>query len=322
MVLALLLSSPSTPVRYRDLGRTVLQCLHVLHSIERALSIFHTALIYGDHDSLSSSEARSSQLLSAFDAHVGDCACQTRVQMLWDVVTLYSVPEKKLLVGRALDLLKQVQINTASLLWEIQQSRGKPRNSKFNHLTTHLAIWDSIHFTSFLDLVADTCSRRGPASDPLLGMCRRPLIDWNPCSVFLSPPVPQPDSSFQHRNVTFDTHWNPHSFLVIIRFLTISHLLSECKVVTATTGPPTRMSIHLDLQSMHEKKFRELEALQSEKETGPCHITSQEGVSQMKRQCEAMQIYLSKVTEDWARQTATRIGDHQNFWPRYARRFR
>ena len=94
-----------------------------------------------------------------------------------------------------------------------------------------------------------------------------------------------PRSSFQRRDVIFDTHWNPHNFLVIIRFLTMSHILSECKVVIAETGPPTQLSTHLDLQSMHNKKFRELEALQLETETPSRRIKSQDGVSQMKRQC-------------------------------------
>ena len=153
MVLAFLLSDPSTPVRYRDLGRTVLQCLHEIHSIERALSVFHSALIYGDFDSFP--ESRTAQLLSAFDAHVGDCACQTRVQMLWEIVALYTNPENKLIVKRALDLLKQVQVNTVSLLLEIQQSHGKPRNPKLNDLGTHLAIWDRVNFSSILDIVAN-----------------------------------------------------------------------------------------------------------------------------------------------------------------------
>jgi hypothetical protein len=132
--------------------------------------------------------------------------------------------------------------------------------------------------------------------------------------------LPESESSFQYRDDIFDTHWDPQNFLVVIRFLTMSHLLSECKVVIAETGPPTRLSIHLDLQTMHKKKFRELEALQLETDAPSCHIKPHDGVSQMKRQCEAMQIYLSKLTEDWARQTATRTGD-QALWPRYAQSF-
>jgi len=280
--------------------------------------------MYGNPDSFPCSESQPSQLLSAFDAHVGDCACQTRVQMLWDIFTLYSTPENKPIVTRALDLLKQVHINTALLLWEIQQSHGKPRTPKLVKLSTHLAIWDRIHFTSFLDLVADTSCGRVPTSgttDPLPGICHL-FFDQNPLLIVsLSVPGPKHQdllgSSFQRRDVVFDTHWNPHNFLAVIRFLTMAHLLSECKVVVAEPGPPTRMSIHLDLQSMHEKKFQKLEALQLESETPSYHIKLQDGVSQMKRQCEGMQIYISNLTEDWARQTASRTGD-QNLWPRYA----
>ena len=168
------------PVRYGDLGRTVLQCLHVIHSIERALSVFHSALVYGDSDS--SPESQPTQLLSVFDTHVGDSACQIRTQMLWDIVTLYTTPGNKLIVKRALDLLKQVQLNTASLLLEIQQSYGKPRSPMLDDLDTHLAIWDRIHFSSFLDIVADRVPASG-APDPFPGICSLlTAFDHNPYS--------------------------------------------------------------------------------------------------------------------------------------------
>lgn len=100
----------------------------------------------------------------------------------------------------------------------------------------------------------------------------------------------------------------------------MSHLLSEYKIAIAETGPPIKLKFHLDLQLMHEKKLQELDTLQLETETPSCRIKLQDGVSQMKRQCEGMQSYLSKVTEDWARQTATRT-ESQNLWPRYALSF-
>lgn len=175
MVLALLLADPNTPVRYGELGRTALQCLHVIHSMEQALAIFHSACMYSDLDGPAASPKSSpSQILAAFDAHVADCACQTRVLMLWELVKLYSLPDKTKILRRAVTLLKELKVNAALLLEEIEMSRGKPRNPKLNNLTTHLAIWERIQFTSFLDLANDSSRRNAPVSGATLpGMCHR-----------------------------------------------------------------------------------------------------------------------------------------------------
>lgn len=89
----------------------------------------------------------------------------------------------------------------------------------------------------------------------------------------------------------------------------MSYLLSKCKIATPET---TRLSVRLDLLSMYEKNSQELEDLRLTAQTLSYRIEARGGVSPMKRQCEAMQIYLSAVTTDWAKQAASR----QNGWSR------
>lgn len=174
MVLALLLSDPNTPVRYSELGRVVLQCLHVIHSMEQALTIFDSALKYSDLEGSSDSPKEPpSQLLAAFDAHVGDCACQTRVQMLWELVKLYSLQDNADIFTSATTLLKELKVNAVVLLEEIKISHGKPRNPKLSGLSNHLAIWDRIRFTSFLELVNDSSCKNAP------GIHHGSFITWS-----------------------------------------------------------------------------------------------------------------------------------------------
>lgn len=109
-----------------------------------------------------------------------------------------------------------------------------------------------------------------------------------------------------------DRHWDPRNFLVVVRFLTISYLLSGCKVATPETGPPTRMNVRLDLRSMYEKNSQELEDLQLTTQKLSYCNKSHTVTSQMKRQGRAMQSYISMVTTDWVRQAAS----PQNCWPR------
>ena len=169
MVVALLLADPNTPVRYGELGRTALQCLHAIHSMEQALAIFHSACMYSNFDGPTASPKSSpSQLLAAFDAHVADCACQTRVLMLLELVKLYSLPDNTEILRRAVSLLKELKVNAIVLWEEIEMSRKKQRNSKLSDLTTHLAIWERIQFTSFLDLADDSSRRNVPVSGATL----------------------------------------------------------------------------------------------------------------------------------------------------------
>jgi len=171
MVLPLLLSDPSTVLRYGDLGRTVLQCLHVIHSMERALSVFHRALAHDDLEDFSPPPVSPLQSLSAFDAHVGDCACQTRAQMFWDLVMLYRTAKNKAVLRCAMARLKEIKINTVLLLEEFELSHGKPRNPNLTVLKNHMAIWKRIGFHSFLDL-AETVSAPNESTDsPGMHLC-------------------------------------------------------------------------------------------------------------------------------------------------------
>jgi hypothetical protein len=120
--------------------------------MERALSVFHDALVHGDLADFSPPPASPLRSLSAFDAHVGDCACQTRAQMFWDLVMLYRTAENKAVLRFAMARLKEIKINTALLFEEIELSHGKPRNPNLTVLVNHMAIWKRIGFHSFLDL--------------------------------------------------------------------------------------------------------------------------------------------------------------------------
>jgi len=171
MVLPLLLSDPSTVLRYGDLRRTVLQCLHVIHSMERALSIFHRALVHGDLEDFSPPPVSPLQSLSAFDAHVGDCACQTRAQMFWDLVMLYRTAKNKAILRFAMARLKEIKINTVLLLEEIELSHGKPRNPNLTVLVNHMAIWKRIGFHSFLDLAETVSASNEPTESPGMHHC-------------------------------------------------------------------------------------------------------------------------------------------------------
>ena len=159
MVVALLLSDPNKSLRYTDLSRVVHQCLYGVHSMWKALSILRFAI---SCEELASSTLPSRRL-SAFDAHVGDCSCQTRAQMLWELVQSYYTPEKKNALDRAVTALQEIRIQAASLLQEIEENHGRQRIPTLRALRTLLSVWQRIGFTRFLDLFY------GPSDSPTGG---------------------------------------------------------------------------------------------------------------------------------------------------------
>jgi hypothetical protein len=152
MVVALLLSDANKPLRYKDLRRVTLQCLHGVHSMWKALSILQSAVSDGELGPSTTSSTSPTRFLSAFDAHVGDCACHTRAQMLWELVHFYNIPERRDALGNAIAMLQEIRIQAASLLHLIDQSGGKARIRELDALKTYGSVWKHISFTRFLDI--------------------------------------------------------------------------------------------------------------------------------------------------------------------------
>lgn len=297
MVIALLLSDANKPLRYADLSRVGLQCLYAAHSMWKALSILQSAILCRELETLSTtSSTLPSRLLSAFDAHVGDCSCQTRAQMLWELVQFYGIPEKQDTLDRAIIMLQELRIQAALLLQEIEQSHGKPRIPTLDALRTHLSVWQRIGFTRFLNLFS------GPSdSPPGTGVPQATVAG----DVLVSP-TPPPDSSHKRYQITVAPEWDTDNLFLVARFLTLCLLLSECKIAKINSGPPIRVIVRVDLQLMYASIGRELEALgllPAQRNAKPC-----DGKVKLNKQCDAMQGYVSIVTTDWVKKAVLRLG--------------
>ncbi|KAG2117199.1 uncharacterized protein F5147DRAFT_671705 [Suillus discolor] len=296
MVIALLLSDVNKPVRYADLSRVAFQCLCATHSMWKALSILRSAISYRELET-PTSFTPPSQLLSAFDAHVGDCSCQTRAQMLWELVQFYNIPEKKDALDRAITMLQELRIQATLLLQEIELSCGKPRIPTLDALGTHLSVWQRIGFTRFLDHFSgpsDFPPERGGA--PQTAAAGDVLVS----------PTPPPDSSHKRYQITVEPEWDTDNLFLVARFLTLCLLLSECKIAKLKSGLLTRVIVRVDLQLMYANIERELEALgllPARRNAKPC-----DGKMKFNRQCDAMQVYVSIVTTDWVKKTVFRLG--------------
>lgn len=247
----------------------------------KALSTLQSAILCRELEIPSTtSSAPPSRLLSAFDAHVGDCSCQTRAQMLLELVQFYSIPEKKDALDRAITMLQELRIQAALLLQEVERSHGKPRIPTLDALRTHLSVWQRIGFTRFLNLFS------GPSDSP--------------------PGTGALQSTTAGDVLVARPEWSTDNLFLVARFLTLCLLLSECKIAKIKSGPPIRVIVRVDLQLMYANIGRELEALglmPAQRNAKPCG-----GKMKLNAQCDAMQGYVSIVTTDWVKKAVLRLG--------------
>ncbi len=169
MATILLLAETDKIVRRKDVGRTVLHCLHGLHSIETALSVFHSFI-----SGMYNHAQPCSDVLALFDPHVGDCACHMRAQMLWDLIEyVSSSPEKRKFLEQAVQLLRESRLQTAILLQKLAKTNGNTSHLGFAPIITLSDIFQKIGFRTFMTLVDANSNPSGtnmPAAEaPFVG---------------------------------------------------------------------------------------------------------------------------------------------------------
>ncbi|RDB21721.1 hypothetical protein Hypma_011129 [Hypsizygus marmoreus] len=275
MITTLLLAQPDKHIRWQDVGQTVLNCLHGIHAIEKALSTFRTII------SKSYLHAHpTSDILSVFDAHVGDCACHLCLQMLRDLIDHFSSPEKKEFIERGIALLNVLKGTTAGLLQQLAKKNGNTQASGFTSIITTSDLLRYIGFTKFIALVQSESNVSGsstlaipstPESHPFqfsencevpLATCRMTVGNQNGShSDSSSDSNSSYSSSHSHRSLTVSTEWNLNDTMTIIQFLMFTRLLSVSKKAILEPGPPSQIIARVDPQFSYAQSEQELEAL-------------------------------------------------------------
>lgn len=153
----LLLASPTKETRGQDLKRTLLHVLHGLQAVEDALETF--SLAYSPHDILLS-DPEHKDILSDFDAHVGDTACHMRAQMVWEVYQHYREPESRTWIDEALIALAQVKADTIGLMTALYKKNGYMRALGFGSRVRYGQVFDRVGWSSFVDMFDERADRR------------------------------------------------------------------------------------------------------------------------------------------------------------------
>lgn len=318
MAVVLLLNHAHKQVRQQDIGRTILQCLHGLHSIETALSVFHsiTSELYSDIQP-------SSDVVGAFDAHVGDCACHMRAQMLWEVISHFRTSKNAFFLERAITLLNELKAKAALLLQRIGKMNGNARALGLGSKTTVSDILQHIGFGEFLALVQMARNNKGmSASEEHLPsdaghscedgrITPADTLHPNGRNAAYSTPAQTPASSRGHRSLNINVEWDPEDYLTVIRFLTFSRLLSNSKKATLDPGPPSRVIARVDPQYSYAQSEKELDRLNLIQDVSLSKIIrpgDRAKKNSLVNECETMQVFISQLTTDWTKKLAGDVG--------------
>ncbi|PBL04364.1 hypothetical protein ARMGADRAFT_51169 [Armillaria gallica] len=323
MATILLLAETDKIVRRKDVGRTLLHCLHGLHSIETALSVFHSFI-----SGMYNHAQPCSDVLALFDPHVGDCACHMRAQMLWDLIEyVSSSPEKRKFLEQAVQLLRESRLKTAILLQKLAKTNGNTSPLGFAPIITLSDIFQKIGFRTFMTLVDANSNPSGtntPAAEaPFVGPGTNTegnalsgldaIVDrsFSPIESSSSDTSScSSSSSRSHRSITVDVSWDPADAWSVVRFLTFSHLLSIPKRVIFKPGPPAGMIIRVEPLLSYTETEAALEALNLLEGVSLSSLIrpgDRAKKTGLVNECETMQVYISQMSVSWMKKVTVAL---------------
>ncbi|KAH7921637.1 hypothetical protein BV22DRAFT_1132105 [Leucogyrophana mollusca] len=318
MAATILFSSLDKLVPVNELPSIVVKYLHGMHAIESALSTFLSAVNSRDIDV-------SRDVLGVFDAHVGDCSCHMRAQMLWELMEYARTPGNVEWMEQVGDAIRDSTNKAVDLLANIRARKGRLRGLGLSPACTltEARVFDKIEGDKFMALLDDAATSdysygslatpddvRSPVlsdkqelnfSDaaPLVSESLVASLDHisitSTADSGTSSPSSNSSSKRKYRVVDGD-EWDLKDRTMIIRFLTVSRLLSLKKEMYLEVGPPAYIrartnptAVYMEAEAQILKKLPDVTII-------PADRTKK---LMLVKEHEKMQSYLSQVTANW-----------------------
>lgn len=338
MSTTLLLTSPGSQFKGHELGKNTLHCLHGLQNLIISLSKFLNVLTGRLEHPL------NADILGDFDAHVGDCACHMRAQMLWEMIQHFKPPEKHQWIEQAVISLKEAQRKGFELLREFKQKKGHFRGMGFGLMISYRELFDRIGFTESLAIITSSSLNGSDYSDisstsseisafsgfdtpstldtpstefedyPKMATDLVPpsLVDDIKDRLLLAPPRPLPirthRANHSHRFFEADT-WDLDDHVTMVRVLAFCRMLSVHKKATLWAGPPAMIRYRIDPEAAYEASETALIDLFAEGDKTAFFnvVNPKDRVKRtsVEREHETMQVYVSQITADWVARLAS-----------------
>jgi hypothetical protein len=233
----------------------------------------------------------SNDILAEFDAHVGDCSCQLRAQMLLSLTWYYRQSKRREWIGDAVSVLKNIKRNIVTMYSDIHRAHGDLRLLGFSSLISLDDLFDRVGCRSLFNILDDQSSIIDLDSKDDESIDSHPTI--------------------QHRTqkVTGDK-WNLSNYRMVARLLSSCRLLSLYKTATLEPG-----SIHICYRldpllvfSETKKQLDHLNLIDSDLLSNFITDHDQPSRKALINETENMQIYITELTFDWISRLSYELG--------------
>jgi hypothetical protein len=288
-------------IRHTEVSKILVRLLYGVHDLETALVRFDT--IY------SGELEKTHEIMAEFDAHVGDCGCHLRAQMLWDLTEHYRDAKRREWIGHTVKILRDIKKKIVVLYSDIRRVNGNIRLLGFSSPTPLFDLFDRIGCKPLFTILDDYSSKTD-GSDK--------FTDSTPSDHGI---ISYSDSIVEERSRTHSTacnrhrivkinKWNLSDYRMLARFLSYCRLLSLGKTVTLEPSS-NRIYSRLDPVFASSETERQLDCIKLiESDLLSKFIAHHDRPSRtaLVHDIENMQIYIAQLTCDWIMKLCLEMG--------------
>lgn len=251
-------------IKSTELCKTLTKLLYSTRNLEMALVQFNT---------ICSEEVKGSDdMILKFDAHVGDCGCHLRAQMLLCLIEYYHDAAKRQFISDVIQILHVIEQNILVLYRDIGRLSGDLRLLGFSSSISLVHLFDRIGCTP-LFAVLDHHSSESYSNN----------ADKNLSATHTT-------SGCRHRLVKAD-EWNLSNRRMVVRFLSYCHLLSSHKTAILDTDAKW-IRYRLDPLLAFSEIKAQLDQFDLTHDDQPARKA-------LIKEIENMQVYVTQLTCDW-----------------------
>ncbi len=280
----ILLESTDKIIKSTELCKTLTKLLYGTHNLEMALTQFNavcSGTIVGIDD-----------MMLEFDAHVGDCGCHLRAQMLLSLTGYYSDPTRRQWIDSVIEVLRNINQKIIALYRGIRRLSGDLRLLGFSSSISLVDLFDRIDCTS-LFAILDGHSSEMDANNAFTVFYSSNADEKSSGGGHLAP-------GCRHRLVKAD-QWNLSNYRMVARFLSYCRLLSSNKTAILDT----------DTKSIRYRLDPLLAFSETKTQLDRFNLISDDDQPARKaliKEVEHMQVYITQLTCDWMIKLSYELG--------------
>ena len=300
-MVSILLSSDDKKIKYGDLSKTLIRLLYGVHDLHVALGQFDTTY--------SGEVSETDDMLAEFDAHIGDCGCQLRAQMLWRLTEHFREPKSREWIHNAIPILEDIKNKIVAMYCDIRRLKGDNQLAGFSSSIPLVDIFDRIGCRPLFTILDDYSSKIDLDDEIAVSTASDHGIACNSDSNGRKPPGIRLNKRERRRTATADK-WNMSNYRMLARFLSYCRILSLQKTAVLEPGA-IRIRSRIDplyAASMTEKQLDGLNLIDDNLLSDFIASDERPTRTALIREIENMQVYISQLTCDWLIQLSLEMG--------------